>query len=201
MKNIILIGGGGHCISVTDVIERSKKFKIIGFVDKINTNLYLKSKYKYLGDDKNLKELIKKYKYSFICVGQIRSADLRVKIFNSLIKLKSQIPSIVSPLSYISKNSSLGMGTILMHGTIVNANVSIGQNCIINSKSLIEHDVFIGDHNHISTGAILNGGVNLGDKIFIGSGAIIKQGVKIGSNNFISAGSIVTQDIPIRKNK
>tara|TARA_B100000963_G_scaffold195084_1_gene169703 strand:+ start:63 stop:668 length:606 start_codon:yes stop_codon:yes gene_type:complete len=201
MKNIILIGGGGHCISVADVIERSKKFKIIGFVDKINTNLYLKSKYKYLGDDNNLKKLIKKYKYSFICVGQIRSSDLRIKIFNSLIKLKSKIPSIVSPLSYISKNSSMGMGTILMHGAIVNANVSIGQNCIINSKSLIEHDVSIGNHNHISTGAILNGGVELGDKIFIGSGAIIKQGVKIGSNNFISAGSIVTKDIPIIKSK
>ena len=34
MKNIILIGGGGHCKSVIDVIEQEKKYKISGIVDK-----------------------------------------------------------------------------------------------------------------------------------------------------------------------
>ena len=34
MKEIILIGGGGHCKSVIDVIEQEGKFKIVGIVDK-----------------------------------------------------------------------------------------------------------------------------------------------------------------------
>ena len=34
MNEIILIGGGGHCKSVIDVIEQQKKFKIAGIVDK-----------------------------------------------------------------------------------------------------------------------------------------------------------------------
>ena len=195
MKKIFLVGGGGHCLSVIDVIETTNKFKIIGFVDKINKNLKSKSDYKYLGNDNILKELIKKYKYSFISVGQIKSPKIRIKIYNHLIKLGSNIQTIVSPHSYVSKNSKIGIGTIIMHGAMVNSNVNIGNNCIINSKSLIEHDVSIGNHNHISTGAILNGGVYLGDKIFIGSGAIIKEGIKIGSNNFIPAGSIVTKDL------
>ena len=33
MKNIILIGAGGHCNSCIDVIELEKKYKIIGLVD------------------------------------------------------------------------------------------------------------------------------------------------------------------------
>ena len=33
MKEIILIGAGGHAISCIDVIEESKKFKISGIVD------------------------------------------------------------------------------------------------------------------------------------------------------------------------
>ena len=34
MKKIILVGGGGHCKSVIDVIEQENKFKISGIVDQ-----------------------------------------------------------------------------------------------------------------------------------------------------------------------
>ncbi|HQB08035.1 MAG TPA: acetyltransferase, partial [Rectinema sp.] len=34
MKDIILIGGGGHCRSVIDVIELGNEFRIIGIIDK-----------------------------------------------------------------------------------------------------------------------------------------------------------------------
>jgi UDP-perosamine 4-acetyltransferase len=33
MKKIILIGAGGHCKSTIDVIEKEKKYKIVGLVD------------------------------------------------------------------------------------------------------------------------------------------------------------------------
>ena len=34
MNKIILIGGGGHCKSVIDVIEQENKFEIAGIIDK-----------------------------------------------------------------------------------------------------------------------------------------------------------------------
>ena len=34
MKEIILIGGGGHCRSVIDVIEQEGQYKIVGIIDK-----------------------------------------------------------------------------------------------------------------------------------------------------------------------
>ena len=34
MKNIILVGGGGHCRSVIDVIEQEGRYKISGIIDK-----------------------------------------------------------------------------------------------------------------------------------------------------------------------
>ena len=34
MSKIILIGGGGHCKSVIDIIEQDNKFKIAGIIDK-----------------------------------------------------------------------------------------------------------------------------------------------------------------------
>ena len=33
MKNIVLIGAGGHCKSCIDVIELEKRFKVVGLID------------------------------------------------------------------------------------------------------------------------------------------------------------------------
>ena len=77
MKKIILIGGGGHCKSVIDVIEQERKFKIAGIIDKpslIGTKIL---RYSVIGSDKDLKNLGKKYSYALITVGQINSAILR----------------------------------------------------------------------------------------------------------------------------
>ena len=57
MKKIILIGGGGHCKSVIDVIEQENKFQIAGIVDKHDL---LDSKilgYQVIGNDSDLEKL------------------------------------------------------------------------------------------------------------------------------------------------
>ena len=191
MKKIILVGGGGHCKSVIDVIEQEGKFKIAGIVDQPK---FLGSKilgYSVIGCDSDLKNLVKKYRYALITVGQIKSSMLRKKLFNLVNSAKFILPSIVSPLAYISKHSSIGKGSIVMHNAIVNANSLIGDNCIINSNALIEHDCTISQHCHISTNATINGGVKVKSGCFIGSNATIKQSVTIKENSFIKACSFV----------
>lgn len=196
LKKIFLIGGGGHSNSIYDLIESTKKYKIIGFVDLKNDNQFLSSKCQYLGSDEVIEDLIKDYQNTVICIGQIKNSIKRIKIFNKLIKLKANLPVIISPFGYVSNSAKIDVGTVIMHGAVINSNSSIGKNCIINSQSLIEHDVKIGNHNHISTGAKINGGVEIGNQVFIGSGSIIKQGIKIGSKNLIPAGSVVMKDLP-----
>ena len=43
-KNIVLIGGGGHCSSVIDIIENGNEFNILGILDSniIENNLFNK---------------------------------------------------------------------------------------------------------------------------------------------------------------
>ena len=33
MKNLILVGAGGHCESCIEVVEQNKEYKIIGILD------------------------------------------------------------------------------------------------------------------------------------------------------------------------
>ena len=156
--HIVLIGGGGHCKSCIDVIELEAKYVIAGIVDikeKLHQSII---GYKIFATDNDLPDLVKKYQYFFITLGQIKNPDKRIRIFQTLKELGAKLPIIISPLAYVSRHSKIGDGTIIMHQALINAGAMIGSNCIINTKTLIEHDAIIGDHCHIATGAIINGG-------------------------------------------
>jgi len=191
MKDIILIGGGGHCKSVIDVIDQEGRFKIKGIVDKpelLGTNVL---GYSVIGNDSNLDSLAKKYQNAIITVGQIKSPTLRINLFNMAINAGFKFPTIISPRAYVSKYSTIGKGVVIMHDALINANVKIGDNCIINSKVLIEHDARIYDHCHISTGAIINGDVVIKNGVFVGSNSTTREGVVIDSESVKGAGSLI----------
>ncbi len=191
MEQILLIGGGGHCKSVIDVIEQEKKFEIAGIIDRKELMGTKVLGYEVIGCDDDLGDLALKYQYALITVGQIKSPDLRIKLFESVKKAGFMTPTIVSSRAYVSLHTVIEEGTIVMHDALVNANVKIGKNCIINSKALIEHDSIIEDHCHISTGVIINGNVNVKQKCFIGSNSTTKESITIDEHSFIKAGSMV----------
>ena len=189
MKEILLVGGGGHCKSVIDVIEQEGNYKIAGIIDKKELMGQYVLGYKVIACDDDLKELFQKYKYALVTVGQIKSNSLRVKLFNILKEIGYQLPIIISPLAYVSKHAKIEEGTVVHHHALVNVNANIGQNCIINSKALVEHDVKIESHCHISTATVLNGGVVVKRNSFIGSNTTTKEYIEL--NGFIKAGGVV----------
>ena len=195
MNEIILIGAGGHARSCIDVIELSGLFEIAGLVEKSKLNNQENLGYPIIGTDDDLQDLRQKYSHSLITVGQIKSPETRMRLYQLLKGMGYTLPIIISPRAYLSKHSQIGEGTIVMHDVMVNANARIGKNCIINNKVLIEHDVVIGDHCHISTGAVVNGEVSVGNGSFFGSGAVARQSVFIGNNCVIGAGVVVKRDI------
>ena len=194
-EKLILIGGGGHCKSVIEVIELEDKFEIAGIIDlpgKLNSEI---SGYKILWNDSDIESLVKKNYHFIITLGQIKSAASRVKLFGKLQILKANMPVIISPLAFVSKHSIIGKGTVVMHHAIVNSGVKTGINCILNSKSLLEHDVEIGNHCHISTNSVINGETKIGEMVFVGSGSVINNNLSIHSNTVIGSGSVVIKNI------
>ena len=187
-EKILLIGGGGHCRSVIDVIELEDKYEIAGIVDKKELIGQEVLGYKVVGCDDDLEDFFGRYKYAIVTVGQIKSNSLRVKLFDTLKNIGYELPTIISPLAYVSKHSKVEGGTVIMHHALVNADVQIGKNCIINTKALVEHDAIVKDNCHISTGAIINGGVLVEENSFIGSNATTKEYIEI--KGFVKAGEL-----------
>jgi sugar O-acyltransferase (sialic acid O-acetyltransferase NeuD family) len=192
---IILIGGGGHCKSCIDVIEQEGKYRIAGIVDmaeKVGQSIL---GYPIIGTDDDLPELVQEYKNVIITIGQIKSAYLRINLYDQAKQLNAQFPVIVAPTAYVSRHASIQEGTIVMNHALINAEARIGINCIINSKALIEHEVFVGNHCHISTGVKVNGQVTISNECFIGSGATLANNININEKVIVPAGTTVYKSI------
>lgn len=193
-NSIILIGSGGHARACIDVIEQEGRFVVAGLVGlphEVGSRIL---GYPVLGTDADLPALLGDYAHALVTVGQIKSPELRVRLFTLLEKNNCSLPIVISPRAYVSPHASLGAGTIVMHGAVVNAGAAVGRNCIINSQSLVEHDVVIADHCHIATAAAINSGVYIGAGTFIGSGSSVRQCVKIGERCLIGMGQRVLAD-------
>ena len=188
MHEILSIGGGGHCKSVIDVIEQEGKYTIAGIIDKKELIGQEVLGYKVIGCDDDLADLFETYKYAIVTVGQIQSSAIRVKIFDTLNEIGYTLPTIISPLAYVSKHASVEEGTVVLHHALVNVNAKVGANCIINSKALVEHDAIIEAHCHISTATVINGGVVVKCNSFVGSNTTSKEYCEL--NGFIKAGSV-----------
>jgi len=196
MDEIVLIGGGGHCKSCIDVIEQQGRFDIAGVVERLGyTEGGSIFGYPILGTDDDLSELRKRFEYAVITVGQIKTPEPRIRLYDVLKNLNFSLPVIVSPMAYVSPHASIGEGTIVMHHALVNAGANIGENCIINTKALIEHDALVEDHCHIATGAVINGEARIESSTFFGSNAICRENIRIGKGSIVEGGAAVLREV------
>ena len=81
MKNIILIGAGGHAKSCIEIFHNLKDYRISYVLDEKLEGKFLGYR-KLIYNKKNLINIYKKIKNAFICFGQIKNLTTRKKIFN-----------------------------------------------------------------------------------------------------------------------
>ena len=192
-KNLILIGGGGHCKSVIDVAE-SAGYKILGILDMPEEVGRSVLGYTMIGTDDDIPQYADKAEF-IITVGFIKNPSIRVRIFEKVKQAGGKLATIVASTAHVSRYATLGEGTVVMHQAVVNAGAKIGEDCIINTCCNIEHDAVIGDQCHISTGAMVNGDCIVGERVFIGSQSVLANGIIVGEDIIVGAGSVVRKSI------
>ena len=192
-RNLVLVGGGGHCKSVIEVAE-SAGYTILGILDcpeKVGEKVL---GYSVIGTDDDIPKYADKARF-LVTVGQIKSPNLRIRLHQMIEEAHGCLATVISSFAHVSKYAIIGKGTVIMHQAVVNAGARIGKGCIINTFANIEHDVTIGDYCHISTGAMINGDCRLADGVFVGSQSVVNQGVSIGSGVIIGSLSVVNESI------
>ena len=195
-KNLILVGGGGHCKSVIDVAE-SAGYTILGILDKPEEIGKRVLDYEVIGSDADMVKYADKAEF-VVTVGQLSSPDIRIRLHQMLIDAGCKLATIIASTAHVSKYASVGEGTVVMNNAVVNADVRIGRGCIINTFANVEHDAVIGDFCHISTGAMINGGVQIANGTYIGSQSVVNLYLSVCERTLVGSGSVVIKNITER---
>jgi len=192
---IIIIGAriDGQAGVVLDLIERTKKYKAIGFLDYTPEfkNTLIKN-IPVIGSSKNLANQSFETKYFHIAIGDNVA---RGRLFNELKNLRYEVVSLIHPSAVISENAKIGKGCFIGPNAIINNGSVINDAAIINSGAIIDHDNIIGFSTHIAPGAKTAGRVVISDFAFIGIGSTILPDIFIGSGALVGAGSTVVKNV------
>ena len=191
IKNLAIIGAGGHGKVIGDIALLSYCEKISFFDDKVNKNNTKSFPFNIVGGLNDLKGCLKDYNAFFVAIGDNNS---RFNNIQWLKKKKLNIITLVHPASTISKFSSIGRGTCVMANAVINAGSLIKDGVIINTSASIDHDCLIEDYTHISPNCSLSGNVKLGKFSHLGTGTIVHPGVKIGDNVKTAIGTKIFKD-------
>ena len=193
MKEIILLGAGGHAAVILDIlkaqIEKGEPIKIKGLLDDSNKKEWMG--YPVLGSTLKANYFNEENTYFIIAIG---SNKMRYKLSKKYSHLK--FFTAIHPSAIIGSQVNIGVGTVVMPNAVINANSQIGQHVIINTGAVVEHDNLIGDYVHLSPNATLCGTVRVKPLTHIGAGATVIQGKIIGMQSIIGAGATVITDIP-----
>lgn len=196
MSKLVLVGGGGHCKSVLDVIKTQNRYEEVLILDKSQHVGERLLGYEIIGTDDMLMELLEQgVHHAFITVGGIGNAFIRSKLWDMLKKYHFHLPNIIDQSAVIARDVELGSGIFIGKNAVINSQVMIDDFSIINTAAVVEHGCKIGKLAHVSVGAVLCGDVTVQTGAFIGANSTVIQGKVIGSNSIIGAGCTIVKNV------
>lgn len=193
-KPIVILGAGGHGKVLFDIC-RVSGHEVRGFLDEgVSGPVH---DLPVLGGDAMLSDPAFVAAHTFaLGVGE---QTIHKRLTELVLENNGTLATLVHPAATLSQSVTLGEGTVVMAGAVINIDTRVGAHCIINTLASIDHDCVLGDGVQICPGATLAGGVQCGDDVFIGSGATILPSVTIGARTFVGGGATVNKDLPADK--
>lgn len=190
MKNVVIIGAGGHGKVVADIVLRSGD-AVLGFLDDAENLPIAVCGIPVLG---KVSDYSKFSDASFIVA--VGNNTLRRKIVSEMVGV--QWYTAIHPSAVISSmDTTIGVGSVIMANAVINPSAVVGSHCIINTAAVVEHDNLLGDFVHLSVGAKLGGTVAIGENTFVGMGSMIINNLSIPPDCIIGAGAIVIRNIDV----
>jgi sugar O-acyltransferase (sialic acid O-acetyltransferase NeuD family) len=187
MKQLVIIGASGHGKVIADIAKKNEYEKIL-FLDD-NESLIECGGYPVVGKSSQFVE------YDCDMIVAIGNAMIRQRIQEQIEKAGKHIGTLLHPNAVIGENVTIGIGSVVMAGAVINPCATIGRGCIINTCASVDHDCVVEDYVHISVSSHLAGSVHIGSRTWIGIGAIISNNLDVTSDCIIGAGAVVVESI------
>ena len=187
-KKLLILGAGGHGKVVADIAKNCGYEDIAFLDDNKKTGQWVGCP--VVGTSADMaqyadRELI-------VAVGD---ASARQRLMLEAEAMGMKMPVLVHPKAAVAEDVSLGAGTVVMAGAVINPGARIGRGCIINTCASVDHDCLLGDMVHVSVGAHVAGTVNVGSRTWVAVGASVINNLSVCDDCLIGAGAVVVKNI------
>lgn len=190
MRNLVIIGAGGHGKVCAEIAMAMKKWKNIYFLDDCFPRVRKCLNFEIVGKTNDFNKF--KEADFFVAIGNNK---VRSEFLLTLEKLDINIITLIHPSSIISTYSKIGDGTSIHQNAIINTDSKIGRGCIINTNAIVEHENYIDNFVHLSPGVNLGGQVKIGEYTWLGIGSTVINNINIDHEVIIGANSLILSDI------
>lgn len=192
IKEIIIVGAGGHAAELVDYIRvwnqlQKELIEIKGLIDDNRGNyLHYNFSAPFLGSI--VDHVVDENCYYLMGIANI---EFRKKIVLDLLEKGAKLSGFIHPSAEISPSATIEEGVVISRNSTVGPMAKIGKHTIINSRCTIGHDSEIGEFNFISPLCAISGNSKIGNDNLIGTNVVTLPGVKMGDRNKIGAGVVL----------
>ncbi len=198
MKQVVIIGAGGHGREVAEIlrhqVRRGMGLSVLGFVDDDRSLHGQQVDGLPVLGDWTWFQCINRNEVSVICAVGLPHVCRR--LVQRAQALGLSFVNAVSPLAHISAMACVGPGVTIFPHVVVNSGARLYGHCILNIGVSISHDTSVGSYCNLNPGVHVAGNVSIGEGCYIGMGANIIQGRSIGPWTTVGAGAAVIRDLP-----
>lgn len=197
MTDIVVIGASGHAEVVIDVLERQGIYRIKGLIDR-SAKGHLMG-YEVLGTESDLAGIVREREIAggIVAIGDNWTRHRVVDALTTLLPGFAFVTAI-HPSAQIGRNATVGRGSVVMAGAVINPNARVGAFCVVNTNASLDHGSVMGDFSGLLPNAATGGNVLIGAFAAVCQGANVIHGVEIGEHTVIGAGATVFEDMPPR---
>lgn len=194
VKELWIVGAGGHGVVVADAAQASGRWSAIGFFDDRWPATASVGAWPVRGTVATLRDRIagRDDVHVVVAIGDNRR---RLELGRELAGAGARLATVIHPFTAISASAEIGPGTVVMAGAVVNPRARVGEAVILNTRTSVDHDCVVGDGVHLCPGSTLAGNVTVRERAWVGIGSSVIQGVTIGAASLVGAGSAVIRDV------
>lgn len=173
MKRLVILGAGGHGRVAADIAGKNG-YDSIAFLDDTKKTC---GRYPVMGESARFSEYDCDF---FVAIG---NPQVRRRMQEMLLTAGKQVTTLIHPSAVIGEDVTLGTGTLVAAGAVINPGASV------------DHDCVLEDFVHIAVGAHVAGTVSVGAGTWIGAGATVSNNLQICGGCMIGAGAVVIKSI------
>jgi len=193
-RPVYVVGAGGHGGVVIDALL-CMDVRVAGVIDPRLARDSAIFGVRVVGDDAWLDRCDPAEVLLANGVGRTPHESARQEIFERLERRGFGFIAVRHPSATVGRDATLGDGSQVMAGAVVQCRARIGRNTVINTRASVDHDCAVGDHAFIGPGATLCGEVTIGSGAFLGAGAIVLPGIAVGERAVVGAGAVVARAV------